>query len=1106
MYYFKKRARQALALLLSLMMCLSLMQVSVFALEGENEGSSDRPDVTQFEITVNCANEERGHKGFQTEQGGELAPICSKSFPLYDDTYILTEADDGAWTLDVDVQPYLDKFNSSAVYKHLPLEDTVSTTLRQTPDGTWSMDEALSVDVVCVSVTDTGNPDTQVGLLIKCLEYPDKHSLEWPVIDRSAFVLQGHSSPEVEVNNGTDEYPADKYPFCSSYSADLEKQISIVDRYYNPLVELSPFSDRLEHKHMASNDNDELTVTYYWDKDNSKWVLDGDSRITIYVEQAHAAVWVLAEDGILLKEFNTLQEGINYAKQNEAATTVQLWKNVTENVTITDDTVILDLNGRTVKGTGNGTVVTIKGGDVTLTGNGTITGGAGKQGGGVYIQDQGAFTMENGTITGNNVTEQGGGVFVHNGTFTMNNGTITGNTASYTGGGVFVYNYLETQTAQFVMNGGTISENTANAGGGIGAYGWKQDEGELVLRLNDGVIEHNTANGDGGGVAVESADAPDYVVNYGATGQHTAEIGAVTVQNNSANKGGGVYSAESIIKISGADITDNTADGIHGFGGGVYTQAGSVTVEDSKITGNTAKVGGGIFAGHKARPTEVVVSGSELYGNTGTSHSADVYGNSEGSTTTITLSDAASMNGTLNGKPITGWYWDENPRWGAAYTNRDDKVTAVTGTQCLIAAHDAYFTVTYTDGVENEVLFEDQTTELENGSATPAFNGTPTREGYTFAGWDVEVAETVTADVTYTAQWTTVPVTFTVTYTDGVDGQEIFADQTYTVNAGTATPAFSGTPARDGYEFAGWDPAVADAVTGNVTYTAQWTARSTGGGGTGGGGGGSSRPVTPTPPPTTITDPDVPLAAAPGLNSDDHYAYVTGYPDGTVRPQANITRAEVATIFFRLMTDEYRTTNWATANAFPDVADASLWYNNAVSTAAKAGLLKGKEDGKFYPTANITRAEFATIAARFTSDTEITAKPFPDTVGHWAEQDIIRAVQAGWIKGNSDGTFRPNDPITRAEAMTLVNRMLDRVPDKDHMLSDMVTWPDNPISAWYYEAVQEATNSHDYQRDELGVTETWTGKLPDRDWSALEKEWSNAASSSGGDVAGDLQK
>ena len=261
-------------------------------------------------------------------------------------------------------------------------------------------------------------------------------------------------------------------------------------------------------------------------------------------------------------------------------------------------------------------------------------------------------------------------------------------------------------------------------------------------------------------------------------------------------------------------------------------------------------------------------------------------------------------------------------------------------------------------------------------------------------------------------------------------------------------------------------------------------------------------PVNPVDPPIDIDDENVPLADLPGLNTVDHYAYIAGYPDGTVRPNGNITRAEVATIFFRLFTDEYRQTYWATSNPFSDVA-FTAWYNNGVSTAANAGIVAGYPDGTFLPDNNITRAEFATIAARFLSEAYAGPDLFTDISGHWAQEYINRAANAGWINGYPDGTFHPDAYITRAEAVTLVNNMLGRMPHEDHLLANMKVWPDNPETAWYYEAVQEATNSHDYDwatEEEVRLYEIWTELLPERDWAALEKEWSNAYSSTGADV------
>lgn len=238
-----------------------------------------------------------------------------------------------------------------------------------------------------------------------------------------------------------------------------------------------------------------------------------------------------------------------------------------------------------------------------------------------------------------------------------------------------------------------------------------------------------------------------------------------------------------------------------------------------------------------------------------------------------------------------------------------------------------------------------------------------------------------------------------------------------------------------------------------------------------------------------ITEPDVPLA--PGLDGDDHFAYVIGYPDGNIRPEANIDRQEVATIFFRLLTEESRTEAWSQTSGFGDMSSKS-WSNNAVSTMTNAGILKGYEDGKFHPQAYITRAEFAAIAARFDSAQYVGEDKFSDIGGHWAASYINRAAQMGWVKGYEDGRFRPDAYITRAEAMTLVNSVLNRRVKAEGLSADMKQWPDCSAADWFYTAVQEATNSHDYDRPTFLDFETWTGIKPARDWKALEAEWSEA--------------
>ena len=245
----------------------------------------------------------------------------------------------------------------------------------------------------------------------------------------------------------------------------------------------------------------------------------------------------------------------------------------------------------------------------------------------------------------------------------------------------------------------------------------------------------------------------------------------------------------------------------------------------------------------------------------------------------------------------------------------------------------------------------------------------------------------------------------------------------------------------------------------------------------GGGGGGHHRKPT-----VTIPD-DVPT----GLNGDDHYAYIVGYPNGNVEPNGNITRAEVATIFFRLLTEEVRTANSTQSNSLSDVTRGQ-WFNHAVSTLSSMGIVKGHNDGTFAPNAPITRAEFAAIAARFDDKNTDTSSKFTDIASHWAKNEIGIAANKGWINGYPDGTFRPNQYITRAEAMTLVNRVLNRLPENSSdLLDSMIKWPDNSdASAWYYLAVQEATNSHYYKTKE-NKFEKWTELRETRDWTELEK-------------------
>ena len=221
------------------------------------------------------------------------------------------------------------------------------------------------------------------------------------------------------------------------------------------------------------------------------------------------------------------------------------------------------------------------------------------------------------------------------------------------------------------------------------------------------------------------------------------------------------------------------------------------------------------------------------------------------------------------------------------------------------------------------------------------------------------------------------------------------------------------------------------------------------------------------------------------LNDSDHFAYVIGYMDGNVRPYGLISRAETTTIFFRLLKDSVRDGNLLTSNTYTDVAD-DYWANTAISTMTGLGIVQGRSTTTFDPKAPITRAQFAAICARFDTGKSSGEQTFSDIQGHWAEKYIERAAELGWIKGFEDGTFRPDTYITRAQAMTMINRVLNRIPeDESDLLPGMNVWPDCNPGDWFYLAVQEATNSHDFEH-KAGNYETWTSLNEDPDWTRYE--------------------
>ena len=418
--------------------------------------------------------------------------------------------------------------------------------------------------------------------------------------------------------------------------------------------------------------------------------------------------------------------------------------------------------------------------------------------------------------------------------------------------------------------------------------------------------------------------------------------------------------------------------------------------------------------------------------------------------------DLPTTNPTRSGYIFTGW--------NTKADGSGDAFTAATDVTSNITVYAQWkdsttYSVTYKDGVDGTVFADQTTADLHVGDTTPAFSGTPTRSGYTFTGWEPSVAATVTDNAVYTAQWAKNSSSshhstrYTLHYES--NGGTAYKDERY--SSGTKV-TLDKTPTRESYTFTGWyaDQALTQKITtvtmnSNKTVYAGWEA-------------------------TGVPDK---------LNGDDHYAYVIGYLDGNVRPNANVSRAETATIFFRLLKSDIRDGNLIADNGFSDVSDGQ-WHNKAISTMAKLGIVKGRRADNFDPDASITRAEFAAICARFNTKPVENSGSFSDISGHWAENEIERAAAFGWISGYPDGTFHPDARITRAEAMTMINRVLCRMPQSESdLLDSMVTWPDNKPSDWHYLAVQEATNSHDFDRKgEVG--ESWTKLTSVPDWKRYQ--------------------
>ena len=737
------------------------------------------------------------------------------------------------------------------------------------------------------------------------------------------------------------------------------------------------------------------------------------------------------------------------------------------------------------------------------------------------------ININNGEISGNKVTKGSGGAvaaFFDDTELNIKGGTLTGNSAYQFGGGVFLY-----QATNVTISGGTISENKAFRGGG----GVCLREGSAVKQTG-GSIENNVAKV-GGGI---------YSGTYTMTG------GVIKDNNNSlteearlSTRGDGVFVGTAFNLGNDAEISTNNdvyltaGDSISKEGRYInvispYTGASTAkpiqihsedrTVENTEIGTQLVRymtdAGGeaaaatadadGIFVPSWKMPEGLAIGQSKAAGKTdwmtyvpavkiqyqwvSTDNPNDVTPPANDYIRTGRAYTAKAQQNSHQGYTFDGWYTDTTctvpyvngtvlntdtvlyGRWKAEHGNLSVAKTVAGNNGDTSKAFN--FTVTLGDtginGTFGEMTFADgvATFVLKHGESKTAV-GLPAGITYTVTEAEADKDGYTTTSVNASGSIiknNTAAATFTNTRNSSSSHHSTRYTLHYESNGGTAYKderyssgtkvTLDKTPTRESYTFTGWyaDKALTQKITSvtmnsDKTVYAGWEA-------------------------TGVPDK---------LNGDDHFAYVIGYPDGKVHPKGNISRAETATIFFRLLKADIRDGNLTADNDFSDVANGQ-WHNKAISTMAKLGIVKGRCADRFDPDASITRAEFAAICARFNTKPVENSGSFSDISGHWAENEIERAAAFGWISGYPDGTFRPDARITRAEAMTMINRVLCRMPQSESdLLDSMVTWPDNKPSDWHYLAVQEATNSHDFNRQgEVG--ESWTKLTSVPDWKQYQ--------------------
>ena len=708
------------------------------------------------------------------------------------------------------------------------------------------------------------------------------------------------------------------------------------------------------------------------------------------------------------------------------------------------------------------------------------------------------LNIKDGTLTENSAQNYGGGVFLYDATnVTISGGTLTGNSARRFGGGV----YLNTDSA-VTQTGGSIENNVAYTGGGV-CGGTYTMTGGVIKDNNNSLTEEVRLSTRGDGVFVGTA------FNLGNDAEISTNNDVYLTAGDSIPKEGryinviSQYTGASTAKPIQIHSEDHTVENTE-----IGTQLVRYTTDAGGEAAAATADADGIFVPSWKMPEGLAIGQSKAAGKTdwmtyvpavkiqyqwvSTDNPNDVTPPANDYIRTGRAYTAKAQQNSHQGYTFDGWYTDTTctvpyvngtvlntdtvlyGRWKAEHGNLSVAKTVAGNNGDTSKAFN--FTVTLGDtginGTFGEMTFADgvATFVLKHGESKTAV-GLPAGITYTVTEAEADKDGYTTTSVNASGSIIkddTAAVTFTNTRNSSSSHHSTRYTLHYESNGGTAYKderyssgtkvTLDKTPTRESYTFTGWyaDKALTQKIT-SVTMNSDKTVY-------------AGWEVTGVPD---------------KLNGDDHFAYVIGYPDGKVHPKGNISRAETATIFFRLLKADIRDGNLTADNEFSDVSDGQ-WHNKAVSTMAKLGIVKGRRADRFDPDASITRAEFAAICARFNTKPVENNGSFSDISGHWAENEIERAAAFGWISGYSDGTFHPDARITRAEAMMMINRVLCRMPQSESdLLDSMVTWPDNKLSDWHYLAVQEATNSHDFNRQgEVG--ESWTKLTSVPDWKQYQ--------------------